>query len=164
MIHLEKIDAKNVWDVIDLKVSRAQKNFVAPNDISLVQAYTALGTGCHAFPFGIYRDKKPVGFLMIGFNEAALYELDEEEPPQAVKNNYSLWRFMIDKRYQNRGYGKEALRLALDFIRTWPCGKARYCELSYEPENTVARDLYHAFGFAENGEKDGDEVVAVLEL
>ena len=99
---------------------------MAPNDISLVQAYAALGTGCQAFPFAICRDKKPVGFLMIGFNEAALYEIDGEEPPQAVKNNYSLWRFMIDKRYQNRGYGKEALRLALDFIRTWPCGKARY--------------------------------------
>ena len=71
---------------------------------------------------------------------------------------------MIDKRYQNRGYGREAIRLALEFIRTWPCGKAEYCELSYEPENEVARELYRSCGFTENGEKDGDEIVAVLKL
>ena len=71
---------------------------------------------------------------------------------------------MIDKRYQNRGYGREAIRLALEFIRSWPCGKAEYCELSYEPENEVAKRLYQSFGFEENGEKDGDEVIAVLKL
>ena len=164
MVHLEKIDAKNVWDVIELKVAKAQKSFVASNDVSILQAYTAIGTCCSAFPFAIYNDKKAVGFLMIGYNEAALYEFYDETPPEAVKNNYSLWRLMIDKRYQNRGYGREAIKLALDFIRTWPCGKAEYCELSYEPENEVAAKLYHSFGFVENGEKDGDELVAVLKL
>ena len=163
-IHLEKIDAKNVWDVIGLKVAKGQKNFVASNKISLVQAYVAQGTGCTAFPFAIYKDKKPVGFLMIGYNEAALYELYDETPPAAVKNNYSLWRLMIGKKYQGRGYGREAIRLALEFIRTWPCGEAEYCELSYEPENKVAKRLYHSFGFEENGEMDGDEIVAVLKL
>ena len=164
MIHLEKVDARNVWDVLDLKVKREQRGFVAPNEISLIQAYTAIGTGCTAFPFAIYDDKKPVGFLMIGYNEAALYELDGETPPAALKSNYSIWRLMIDKRYQGRGYGREAICLALDFIRTWPCGEAEYCEVSYEPENVNAAALYRSFGFAENGEMDGDEIVAVLKL
>ena len=164
MIHLEPIDAKNIWDVLDLKVAREQKGFVASNDISVVQAYVAQGTGCSAFPFAICRDKKPVGFLMVGFNEAALYELDDEEPPASLKGNYSIWRLMIDKKYQNRGYGREAIRLALDFIRTWPCGKAEFCEISFEPENEVARALYRSCGFVENGEMDGDEIVAVLKL
>ena len=164
MLHLEKIDAQNVWDVLDLKLRREQKHFVASNEISIVQAYTAAGTGCSAFPFAIYNDKRAVGFLMIGFNEAALYELDGEEAPSALKNNYSLWRLMIDKRYQNRGYGREAIRLALDFVRTWPCGKAEYCEVSYEQDNEIAANLYHSIGFAVNGEMDGDEIVAVLKL
>ena len=164
MIHLEIIDAVNVWDVIDLKVKKSQKNFVAPNDISIIQAYTAIGTGCRAFPFAIYKGKKAVGFLMIGYNEAALYELYDEKAPEALKNNYSLWRLMIGKKYQKRGYGREAIRLALDFVRSWPCGEAEYCEVSFEPENVVARELYHSFGFEENGEMDGDEVVAVLKL
>lgn len=71
---------------------------------------------------------------------------------------------MIDKRYQGKGFGREAVRLALEFIRTWPHGKAEYCALSYNPENEVARKLYASFGFAENGDTDDDEAVAVLKL
>ena len=71
---------------------------------------------------------------------------------------------MIDKRYQKRGYGREAINLALDFIRTWPCGKAEYCAISYEPENEIARKLYLSMGFEETGEMDGDEIVAALKL
>ena len=56
------------------------------------------------------------------------------------------------------------MRLALDFIRTYPCGSAEYCWLSYEPENDVARKLYNSFGFRETGEMDEGEVVAALRL
>ena len=71
---------------------------------------------------------------------------------------------MIDRRYQNRGYGRKALRLALEFIRTWPCGKAECCEHSYELKNETAKHLYRSFGSKETGEMDGDEVIAVLKL
>ena len=81
-----------------------------------------------------------------------------------MKNNYSIWRFMIDKQYQRKGYGRTAIKLALDFIKTWPCGKAEYCALSYEPENEVARRLYASFGFVETGEMDGNEIIAMLKL
>ena len=57
-----------------------------------------------------------------------------------------------------------AVRLALDFMRTFPCGKAEYCWLSYEPENETAKKLYASFGFEETGEMAGDEIVAVLKL
>ena len=164
MIRLEKVHAKNVWDIVDLKVAEAQTEFVATNSDSIIEAYTANGTGCTAFPFGIYDDEVPVGFLMIGFNEAALDEIHVENVPGSLRNNYSLWRLMIDEKYQNKGYGREAVRLALEFIRSWPCGKAEYCALSYEPENVIARKLYHSFGFVENGEMDCNEIVAVLKL
>ena len=71
---------------------------------------------------------------------------------------------MIDRKYQNKGYGKEALGLALDFIKSLPCGKAEYCWLSYEPENDIARYLYRSFGFVETGEMDGEELIATLKL
>ena len=165
MIRLEKIDAKNIWDVLTLKVKRRQRNFVASNYVSIVQAYAAIGTGCTAFPFAICDDDKPVGFLMIGYNEAVLYDFyDGVKAPEILKDNYSVWRLMIDKKYQKKGYGREALRLALEFVRTFPSGKADYVSLSYEPENKIAAKLYHSFGFKENGEMDGDEVVAVLKL
>ena len=164
MIRIEKINPKNVWDVIKLKLKREQKNFVCSNSVSIIQAYTAKETKCSAFPFAVYNDKRVVGFLMVCYNEGAFYEFYNEVPPDALVNNYSICRIMIDKRYQGRGYGRETMKLALDFVRTQPCGKAEYCEISYEPENTVAKALYQSFGFEENGEMDGEEVVAVLKL
>ena len=97
---------------------------------------------------------------MIGF------DVDDEwkNPPKSAYGNYNLWRLMIDKAYQGRGFGKEAMRLALEFVMTFPCGKAKYCIVSYEPGNIIARDLYHSFGFIENGEIDEGEVVAVKKL
>ena len=68
MLRLEKVTGKNVWDLLKLKVSDDQRRFVAGNDISIIEAYTAITGNGYAFPFGIYEDDKPVGFLMIGFD------------------------------------------------------------------------------------------------
>lgn len=160
-LRLDKVDANNVWALLDLNVTDAQKeaDFVAPNTVSIVEAYTTLTAGGHALPFGVYDGETPVGFLMIGYDCA-----DWEDAPRVAAGNYCLWRLMIDGRYQGRGYGRRAAELALDFIRTLPCGPADCCWLSYLPENAAARALYHSLGFAENGEMEGDEVVAVLSL
>lgn len=160
VIRIEKINAKNIWDILKLHVSKEQKSFVASNELSIIEAYIAITGNGYAFPFGIFEDEIPVGFLMIG------YDVDEsfDNPPQIAYGNYSIWRLMIDEKYQRKGYGKEALRLALEFIRTFPCGKAEYCFLSYEPENIGAKKLYSKFGFIENGEMDGEEIVAILKL
>ena len=160
MLRLEKVNGKNVWDILKLSVSEDQQDFVARNDISIIEAYTAITANGHAFPFGIYEDETPVGFLMIGFDKDDHWE----DAPQIAEGNYNLWRLMIDRAYQKKGYGKDAVRLALEFIRTFPCGKADWCWLSYEPENETARELYRSFGFAETGEKDGEELIAVLRL
>lgn len=160
MLKLEKVNGKNVWDILKLRVSETQKSFVAGNETSIIEAYTAITGNGYAFPFGIYEADTPVGFLMIGFDT----DDDWEDAPSVAKGNYSLWRLMIDQNYQKQGYGKEALRLALEFIRTFPCGEAEFCWLSYEPENEVARRLYHSFGFTETGEMDGGELIAVLRL
>lgn len=160
MIRLEKINAQNIWSILKLKVSDDQANFVASNDLSIIEAYIAITSNGHAFPFGIFDDNIPVGFLMIG------YDVDEsfDNPPQIAYGNYSIWRLMIDERFQNKGYGKEAIKLAIDFIRTFPCREAEYCYLSYDSDNKMAKNLYSQFGFVENGETDGDEIVAVLKL
>lgn len=66
MVHLEKINGENVWDILKLRVSDSQKNFVAGNDTSIIEAYTTITSNGHALPFGIYEDHHPVGFVMIG--------------------------------------------------------------------------------------------------
>ena len=160
MIHLEKVSAKNVWDILKLKVSESQRSFVAANDVCIIEAYTTVTANGYAFPFGIYDKETPVGFLMIGFDT----EDDWDDAPDIAKGNYNLWRLMIDEAHQRRGYGREAVRLALKFINTLPCGEAEVCWLSYEPENEAARRLNASFGFVETGEMDGEEIIAVRKL
>lgn len=158
-MELKPIDLDNVWDIVKLKVSESQTDFVASNIYSIAEAFAARESGAVALPFGLYEDGVPVGFVMFGYGS-----LGEENEPKIARNNYCIWRFMIDERYQKNGLGARALEKALEYIRTYPCGKAECCWLSYEPENTVAKRLYYRFGFRENGESDGDETVAVLKL
>lgn len=68
MVRIEKVNGKNVWDLLKLKVSDEQRSFVAGNDTSIIEAYTAITGNGYAFPFGIYEEDTPVGFLMIGFD------------------------------------------------------------------------------------------------
>ena len=160
MLRLERVNSKNVDAILKLRVAENQKTFVASNDKSIIEAYVTLVANGPVFPFGIFEGDTPVGFLMIG------YGVDDawENAPAIAAGNYNLWRLMIDRDQQRKGYGREALRLALDFVRSFPCGRAEYCWLSYEPENETARRLYHSFGFAETGEMDAGEIIAALKL
>ncbi len=170
-ITLEKITYKNYIEVIwGLKVFQKQKSFVASNANSLAEAYVAVTNGNVALPFAICRNQKPIGFVMIGYGLGEDDDLEKEDPEfvKMARQSYCLWRFMIDKRYQGKGYGRKAMRLILDYIRTFPCGKAETCWLSYEPENELARKLYASFGFVEQPQfykgEDGEEIPAILKL
>lgn len=160
MLRLEPINSKNVWEIIKLEVNEDQKDFVATNSESIIEAYTTISANGVVHPFGVYDDSVPVGFLMIG------YGVDDEwvNPPEIAKNAYSIWRLMIDKNYQGKGYGKKTVELALDYIKSYPDGLSEYCYLSYEPNNIKAKALYESFGFKQTGDKDGDELVAIKKL
>ena len=162
IIHLEKITKANASKIIDLKVSKEQKEFVASNALSLAHAYVALSNNQAVFPFGIYLGDKPIGFIMVGFDAHFL----GDEDPDILKKQYFIWRFMIDKRYQGKGYGKQAFMLAVDFVKTFPAGPSKLCWVSYEPANVVARNLYASCGFVEAPEyyKEGEEMPAILTL
>ena len=74
---------------------------------------------------------------------------------------------MIDKRYQRKGYGKQALLLILDFIRSGSCRKAEFAWLCYANDNEIARRMYAEFGFEEVPEayiENDGEMPAVLKL
>lgn len=159
MIHIRKIDAENIWQSVKLSVNDNQKDFVFTNAESILEAYAETASGKKAMPYAIYDDDTMIGFIMFGYNFT-----EGDDFPKISKDNYVLWCFMIDKNFQGNGYGKEALSACLDFIKTMPCGKAKYCWLSYEKENSVAKKLYESFGFRENGEIFEGETVAALKL
>ena len=131
-VHLRAIDRSNVRDVINLSVSDAQDDFVAPNVISLAEAYAADRVWVRA----IYDDDIPVGFLMLS---------DDDVEPR-----YYLWRFMIDERYQGRGYGAVAMRLLHEYVRSRPSGDEIL--VSYVREDGGPEAFYKGLGYVDTGD------------
>ena len=145
MVTFREINGDNFQECFNLKVADSQKNFVASNIYSLAQAWVFPKA---AMPFAIYSGDTMVGFVMMNY--------DDED------NTYGIWRFMIDERYQRKGYGKAALQLAIAYLRDK--FKATEIYLSFEPENTVAERLYSSAGFRPTGEVDDGEVVMCLKI
>ncbi|MBB6622417.1 GNAT family N-acetyltransferase [Clostridium gasigenes] len=157
MMELRKITDDNLDECIKLEPKEEQKSYVGSNISSLAEAYVALTNNeCIPMPYAIYANDIMVGFIMLSYNEAEETADDE--------NAYWVWRLMIDKGYQGKGYGKEAMVGALKLIRTLPYGKSSVVFISYEPENVVAKTLYASCGFVETGKIENGELVAKLVL
>ncbi len=134
-ITLREITKDNLDQVLDLKVAIAQENFVASNAKSIAQA--------HFYPEvawfrAIYADETPVGFVML-----------EDDPPN---ESYFLWRFMIDSQYQNRGFGRRALELVIEYVKTRP--NAAAIMTSCVPGEGSPGAFYEKMGFTYTGDKD----------
>ena len=150
-ITLRPIDDSNREAVLALTV-REDQPFVAPNDVSLRQAAeTEAEAPGVARPFAIYADEELVGFCMFAFNPE-----DEDE-----EDRYYLWRFMIDQRFQGKGFGQAALDA---IIRYFKDNGADRLYLSTEPENERGLHVYHKAGFRETGVIDDGEAIMMRML
>ena len=150
-IILKPIDDTNREAVLKLTV-REDQPFVAPNAVSLRQADEANAEDPGvARPFAIYADEQLIGFCMFAFDP-------EEEDPD---DRYWLWRFMIDKSEQGKGYGQAALAEIIKYFRD---NGADQLWLSTEPENECGVHVYHKAGFKETGDIDDGEAVFALML
>jgi diamine N-acetyltransferase len=139
-VSLRRVTAKSVRIICDLSVSDSQKKFVAPNAISIAQAYFCKNAWFRA----VYAGETPVGFVM-------LYERPE-------RGTYYLWRFMIDAKHQGRGYGSKALNLIIKWVRKKP--KAKALTLSIVRVEGGPEAFYKKFGFDFTGKiGDGEHVM-----
>lgn len=144
-VRLCEINKETLRSILNLKVHPEQEQFVASNAVSIAQAYFERE---RAWFRAIYADDRPVGFLM-------LYD-DPDEP------EYFLWRFMIDARYQKMGFGRQALELLVQHVRTRP--GAAWLGTSCVPAEGGPGPFYERCGFRYTGEEDEGELVMRLEL
>ncbi len=156
-VDLRTLSFDDIAAVLALQLDEGQDSFVAPNEYTLAEAYVALTTG-EFTPriYGIFLGGEVVGMIAIAY-----YGPGEngEEP------GYEFYRFMVDKRRQRQGIGRQALKQMIDILRTKPMGPGRTVETSFVPGNEFAKDLYLSLGFEETGEVDEDgEVIAVMTL
>ena len=145
VVSLREITAQTVRAVCLLDTAPDQRHVVAPNARSLAQA---LFTGERAWYRAIYADETLVGFIMLYDNPA--------------EAEYFLWRLMIDAQYQHLGYGRRAVELLTEYVRTRP--GARWLGVSYHKGPGSPAEFYGKLGFVETGEIDEDEHIARLVL
>ncbi len=144
VVSLREITRETVESILELEVAPKQEKFVATNAVSLAEALFSP----EAWYRAVYADETPVGFVMLSV---------EPEVPR-----YFLWQFMIGAEYQGKGYGKRALELVIDQVRTMPGAKELL--LSYEPGKGNPRKFYQKLGFEETGEVDDDSIFMRLLL
>ena len=144
MVRLASIGPDN-WRE-ELAVLEGQRRFVSDPNRLLARAYAYREQGAQAKL--ILNDGTPVGMLLY------------HDWPEAER--YVFSQLLIDGRYQRRGFGLEATRLALEEMRA----DGRYAKvcLCYVEGDAPARLLYEKLGFTHTGETEEDEIVMELTL
>jgi len=143
VVTLCEVTEDTVRAICDLSVRDEQRKFVAPNAVSVAQAYFS----GYAWFRAIYAEETPVGFLMLH---------DQPETPE-----YYLWRFMIDARYQSMGYGRSALGLLVEHVKTRP--HATELLTSVLQADGGPQGFYEKMGFKLTGEyEEGEAMMRLL--
>ena len=137
MIKLIDIDESNWLAAAHLSIAPEQRGYVADAIGIIARGYVY--RDCNARVWGIAVDDTLVGLVLVR-------NLDEE--PAC----YDLQQLMIDARYQNRGYGTQALLLILKKLKH----ERAYdrVEVCVKRENALALHVYEKAGFADTGYVD----------
>ncbi|HBG4971261.1 TPA: GNAT family N-acetyltransferase [Clostridioides difficile] len=135
-------DINNWRDLVGLSVDKSQLDYIESNALSIAESKFITAW----VPVGIYDENSLIGFAMYGRLEDDRVWLD---------------RFMIDSKYQGKGYGKASLDFLVNHLKNkYNCDELY---LSIFEDNKMAIKLYKDFGFEFNGELDyGGEKVMVL--
>lgn len=150
MIKLAEITEDNWLKAAALSVSEEQRGFVAPSVGIIARGYVY--RGCGAKVIVIENEGEPIGL--------ALIREFEDEPL-----GWDLQQFMIDARFQGRGFGSEALSRILDLLTRE--AKYDHVEVCVKKADTAAIRLYEKHGFADSGYVDEsvpDAVNMILKL
>ena len=145
-MQLVSITAENVRAVCDLSVSKEQEHFVTSAAVSLAEAGVYPQAWCRAIEVPVVG---LVGFVMLH---------DTIEEP-----GFMLWRLLIDRRFQGRGYGRASVRSVAEYVRGRP--GALHLKVGARRGTGSPRAFYESLGFSPTGEViDGNEDVLVATL
>lgn len=134
MIRLELVNKDNFDQVLDLEVAPKDQRRVASVEYSLAQAWLYRDSEV-LFPYAVKSGQLTVGFLLLSY--------------QPMENSYYIWRLLIDKEYQNRGYGKEVIRHILSLAKEdSSCQKV---SVNYVIGNHKMRYILEKLGFQSVG-------------
>ena len=150
---LEEVTRDNWHAALVLGVDPEQQRFVADSApiaaIALAKAYVR-PAGLVWVPYAFSCDGTMVGFAELAYQ------------PESV-DDYWMFHFFIDQRFQRQGLGKQALQLFLGRVREQHA-HSQALQLTVHPDNAPAQRLYLRAGFEPTGEVRFNEPVYRLEL
>ena len=150
---LKEITRANWREALTLSVTPEQQRFVGDSipvaAIALAKAYIR-PDGLIWVPYAIYADNLLIGLTMLA------YEPDSSD-------QYWIYHFFIDQRYQGKGFGTEALATLTGMIKNSFC-TCQVIQLTVHPENVAAQKLYTRGGFAPTGKTLNGEPVYRLKV
>jgi diamine N-acetyltransferase len=145
-LELVPISPENYESAMTLAVRPDQEGLVASVQKSLADAYV--------YSDALFRlafaEGAPIGYLL-------LFPFDSNRG-----RTMNIVRIMIDRRFQGKGFGRNLLNAALDWIRTFEPA-VNTVRISTLPHNHAALGLYESAGFVRSGLEDG-EVALYLDL
>jgi diamine N-acetyltransferase len=143
LVTLRPITASNWKDCTALLVHESQIEFVPSNLYSIAESQFYP----EARSLGIYSANQIVGYVLYGRDN--------------FTGSWKIFRLMIDKSAQNRGYGRAALEQVITEIAGYP--DANEILICYHNTNEVARKLYASVGFMEfNVDVDGKATARLI--
>ena len=139
ILKIVEITEDNWLEAASLSVKENQKDFLAPAAGIIARGYVYRNCGGRVYAFE--NDGVLVGL--------ALVREFTDEPL-----GYDLQQFMIDRRYQGRGFGSQALQLVLGELRRE--NHYDHVEVCVKKADAEAIRLYEKHGFADSGYFDED--------
>ncbi len=143
-IKLRKINKHNFHLVNDLEVTEEQKKFVSNPYFAIAQSKYERWIKTSA----IYLDKIIIGFIEYGFDPNL--------------KSYWIKELIIDKKYQNKGYGKTAVEQLLKILKEKHNYEIVYA--GYKPNNFNSKKLCESLGFKETDIFTEKHIVIFKEL
>ncbi|HEP1784409.1 TPA: GNAT family N-acetyltransferase [Streptococcus suis] len=145
MIRLELVNKDNFEAVLQVQLAPEDQRRVASVEYSLAQAWLYREDG-HLLPYAVKSGQRIVGFVLLSIQE---------------DKSYYVWRLLIDKKYQNRGHGKEVIRQILVLAKEDTlCQKVT---MNYVIGNHKMRYILEKLGFQSVG-LEGQEMKMELSI
>jgi diamine N-acetyltransferase len=149
-VTLQEITDRNRDAVVGLRVAPEQERFVASVQESLDEAVAT--PRANPWYRAIYAGEDPVGFVMLSWDVT---------PEPGIIGPWFLWRLLIDRRHQRRGYGSAALARVVEIVRA--AGGTALLS-SFQAGDGEPWPFYERLGFEQTGAFEDGEAVIRLDL
>ncbi|MGQ0564138.1 MAG: GNAT family N-acetyltransferase [Gemmobacter sp.] len=152
MLERRVVTRDHLWALINLTVRPDQRDLVSANMKTFAEAPYEPG----ARVWGLWAGAVPVGLMAMVHPREYPFHRPQDDAEAAY-----LWRLMIAAGHQGRGYGRDAIAMALQVACEWGCPRLTASVADVTHSNI---GFYERLGFRWTGRWDEGEKVIVRDV